>query len=118
MNPQTVGDLGPALEALYRILNQFAHLPAATFEAGKIVLRSGVAPGVSITLHHSYAAFEAWREALDIDPATVDRWESSHDSHDAYAVLEGETAFAGVPVRLRGFTSPVRVPAAPDTVAA
>ncbi|MGW2367140.1 hypothetical protein ACWCZ5_16350 [Streptomyces sp. NPDC001667] len=109
MKPSTVGGQGPMIEALYRILNQFPHLPAADLTAGTVIPQQGpIAPGISITLHSSLADFESWREALVIAPATVEHREniSRHGSHQ---ILEGEGTFAGVPVTLKAFA-----PLAPD----
>lgn len=115
MKPITLGGQGPAIEALYRILSQFPHLPAANITAETVMSRQ-LSPGVSITLHGSLADFEAWREALGIDTATVE-WHENRTNMRPYEILEGEGTFAGVPVTLRGFAPLAPVPVAPVAAA-
>ncbi|MBT2383096.1 hypothetical protein [Streptomyces sp. ISL-11] len=110
MEPQTIGDQGPVIEALYRLLNTFPHLPAADLRVGTVILRSRVVEGISITLHSSFSDFETWREALGIDVNTVE-WKPKPDR--SYEVLEACGAFADVAVDLAGF-----IPLEPEPVPA
>ncbi|MGW2366340.1 hypothetical protein ACWCZ5_12245 [Streptomyces sp. NPDC001667] len=118
MNASTVDVQSPAIEVLYRILDRLPHrdLPAAHFETGMMVLRTDIALGVRITVHGSLGSFEIWREALGIDPAAVE-WRENRQSTAAYELLEGEGAFAGVPVILSGLARLAPAPVDPVTPA-
>ncbi|MBT2383004.1 hypothetical protein [Streptomyces sp. ISL-11] len=108
MEPQTIGDQGPAIVALYRLLKTFPHLPAADFRVGTVILRSRVVEGISITLYSSFSDFETWREALGIDVNTVE-WQPKPDL--SYEVLKGGGSFADVAVDLSGL-----IPREPEPV--
>lgn len=114
MNSETMSEFRPVIGALHRLVGEFPHLPTAAFSFGTVVYRGRVEAGVDITRHGSFADFEAWREALGIDPATV-TWKHSSTDHGPYELLVAEGTFAGVPVVLSGFTS---MPAAPAPVTA
>ncbi|MFJ6139266.1 hypothetical protein [Kitasatospora sp. NPDC092286] len=91
-----------AAGALMAILAAHTDLPETTPQLWQF-LSSGTdiafgAWGVKLSLHSGLTAFEQWREALDLDPATTDhgeldttRWLSAHGVHH------------GVPVELVGF---------------
>ncbi|MEU2873782.1 hypothetical protein ABZ769_32035 [Streptomyces olivoreticuli] len=115
MKPTTVGGQGPAIEALYRILNQFPYLPAADITAETMMPRQ-LSPGVSIHVHGSLADFESWREALGLDTATVE-WRENRTNLRPYEILAGEGMFAGVPVTLRGIAPLAPAPVAPVAAA-
>ncbi|MFI9327767.1 hypothetical protein ACIGZJ_09485 [Kitasatospora sp. NPDC052868] len=59
--------------------------------------------GLDFAFHDGLDGFEQWRQALGIDPATVD-----HDATESgtLAWLTATTTYAGVPLRLVGYYKP------------
>ena len=100
MSALTLADLSLPLVALRLLGSEFAHLPAPAVSVSTIV------PDLlRLAFHDDFAGFEAWREALNIDPQDV--------VHDVQGdgrtwVLEVHGAFAGARLQLIGFA---RVPA-------
>ncbi|MEV6669934.1 hypothetical protein [Streptomyces sp. NPDC051162] len=113
MDIKTVADQGPAIKALYRLLNQYPHLPAAAFDPGTVIVPAGVVPGIGITLHNGFADFEAWREALNIDGDTVEHRQRLDAPSGSYQLLRGYGTFGEVAVQIQGFA-----PLGPEATAA
>ncbi|WP_037871439.1 hypothetical protein [Streptomyces sp. SPB074] len=93
-------DLGAALTALRLLVLDHPELPAPTASVSPIY-----PDRLRLDFHDDAADFEAWREALDADPATVvlRRW-----GVDGGA-LTVCTAYAGATVELIGYLAlPVR----------
>ncbi|MEU9338146.1 hypothetical protein AB0D49_34190 [Streptomyces sp. NPDC048290] len=96
-----------ALSAPVRVLRQlaldFGHLPVPAVDL------CGIYPGrLSLSLHDSaltdvqaFAAFELWREALEIPPAAVS---FGAQSGDTVRVLRAAADFAGAEIVLKAFT--------------
>lgn len=66
MRARTLADLSAPLLALRLLGAEFGHLPAPTVEVSPIYPER-----LELTFHDDFAAFEAWREALNIDPKSV-----------------------------------------------
>ncbi|MFG3051372.1 hypothetical protein ACGFZP_10565 [Kitasatospora sp. NPDC048239] len=101
-NATTVTGQLSAAGALLAILSAHADLPTPT--AGlKQFFRPGTdipwgAWGVTLSLHRGLDAFEQWREALGLDPATTDTGEC-----DTTHWLTAHGTRHGVPVEVNGF---------------
>ncbi|MFI8368569.1 hypothetical protein [Streptomyces sp. NPDC085466] len=93
--------MAASLTALVALDAKFSHLPAPNVDL------SPVFPArLCLSLHDDLGAFEAWREALNIDPATVvHRVQSGGGTR----VLKVHGLFAGADIELVGF-APVLVP--------
>ncbi|MFJ4434765.1 hypothetical protein [Streptomyces sp. NPDC088923] len=94
-------DLNAPLTALELLSLEHPGLPAPT------VGMSTVYPGrLQLAFHDDPADFEAWREALDADPATVGMWLWSDGTGGALTLF---TTYAGATVELIGYlTLPAR----------
>ncbi|WP_030751672.1 hypothetical protein [Streptomyces sp. NRRL F-5135] len=93
----TLNDLSAPLLALRLLAVEFAHLPAPSVSV------STVYPDLLHLSFHDggFASFEAWREALEIDPAEV----VHHVQGDGRTgVLDVHGVFAGARLRLTGYT--------------
>ncbi|MEV6353480.1 hypothetical protein [Streptomyces hydrogenans] len=66
MNARTLSDLTAPLTALIVLDTKFSHLPAPNVDFCPVYPHR-----LRLSLHDDLGAFEAWREALNIDPATV-----------------------------------------------
>ncbi|MFJ6772632.1 hypothetical protein ACIQOV_16975 [Kitasatospora sp. NPDC091257] len=99
--PAVTDQIGAA-SALLTILRAHADLPTPLPALHQFLkLSTGIpwgAWGVQLSLHCGLDAFEQWREALDLDPATTDsgengitRWLTVYGTHQ------------GVPVEVAGF---------------
>ena len=66
------------------------------------------AGGVGVHLHSGFADFETWREALDIPTGDV-----LFNNRPSSSTMRAETEFAGVPLTLVGYSSPVAHPVTP-----
>lgn len=109
MTAQTMKHRTPAILALSHILTALPHLPAADIEVGMVSLPEGLVLGLDIHLPHGHLAdFEAWREALNLDPAAV-VWR--HPVAASYQVLRVDGEYAGVVVVLRAYAPCVEVAA-------
>lgn len=97
-----------AVKALVEILAAFPHLPAAELGVRLVCTPGHAAPGLRINLYDAPAAFERWREALNVDPARLNlvALPSCH-------VIRGHGEFAGVPLQLLGYLTLLDPTAAP-----
>ncbi|MFJ3962039.1 hypothetical protein [Streptomyces sp. NPDC090036] len=95
MSVQLFSALGGPLRVLRLLAVDHPHLPAPCVSV------STVTPDLlELSFHDDLAGFEAWREALGIDPGSV-----SHrvHAHGGTRVLKAETQFAGAWLHLIGF---------------
>ncbi|MFG2750064.1 hypothetical protein [Streptomyces xanthophaeus] len=88
-----------ALDAPLRVLRLFAseypHLPAPAVSVSTVYPEL-----LELSFHDNLAGFEAWREALKLDPGSV----SYHvHAHSGTRVLKAETTYAGAGLCLVGF---------------
>ncbi|MFE9886815.1 hypothetical protein [Streptomyces scopuliridis] len=91
----TLADLSAPLTALRLVAVDHPGLPAADVQVSPIyptLLR--------IALHDNFADFEAWREALHIDPAAVGH---RTQGDGTTAVLKARAEFAGADVEIVGY---------------
>ncbi|WP_435057375.1 hypothetical protein [Streptomyces sp. bgisy060] len=96
MNAQTLSDLAAPLAALVVLDAKFSHLPAPNVDFCPVY-----PDRLRLSLHDDLSAFEAWREALNIDPtAVVHRVQRGGGTR----VLKVHGCFAGADVELIGFT--------------
>lgn len=93
MNDLTLGDQLAALDALAQITTAFPHLPAANFDAEPIYPTQ-----LTISLHHSFTDFEAWRTALGIPAEAVQYRNLTNQMH-----LKASGPFAGATIELVGY---------------
>ncbi|MET9933417.1 MULTISPECIES: hypothetical protein [unclassified Streptomyces] len=85
-----------ALVALVALDTKFSHLPAPNVDLSPIF-----PDRLRLSLHDDLGAFEAWREALNIDPvAVVHRVQGGGGTR----VLKVHGRFAGADIELVGFT--------------
>ncbi|GGP37268.1 hypothetical protein [Streptomyces melanogenes] len=112
MTVLTLSDLTRPLQALRLLAADFPRLPAPCPSV------STVFPDVlALSVYDDFAAFEAWRDALNIAPeAVVHRVQSGGRT----AVLKAATVYAGARVELVGYSSipaadPARAPMAVGT---
>lgn len=94
-----LADQQAALDTAASLARTHGHLPAAHI-ATSTVFRDQV----DIHLHDGFDAFEAWREALGIAPATVDH----HMFEDGRMYLQATTSFLGVTLQLNGYATRVQ----------
>ncbi|MEU9856377.1 hypothetical protein [Streptomyces sp. NPDC047974] len=96
MKARTLSDLTGPVTALIALEARFPHLPAPCVRV------TTVFPDLlELSFHYDdFAAFETWREALNIAPAEVEH----HVQNDgATAVRSAAGTFAGATLRLVGF---------------
>ncbi|MGA5064498.1 hypothetical protein ACPB9E_12080 [Streptomyces exfoliatus] len=106
MRARTLTDLSAPLLALRLLAAEFGHLPAPTVEVSPIYPER-----LELTFHDDFAAFEAWREALNIHPdSVVHRVQTGGQTN----VLRVHAAFAGAELELIGYA---KVPAASPVLA-
>ncbi|MFD6873311.1 MULTISPECIES: hypothetical protein [unclassified Streptomyces] len=103
MSEQTLRDMQAPLLVLGMFAGHFGHLPAPTLSV------SGICPSeLDMDFFDAPAAFEAWREALGIDPLTItERVQRTGGTR----VLVVEAEWAGAHLRLRSFAPVVALPA-------
>ncbi|WP_405507610.1 hypothetical protein OG323_14660 [Streptomyces cyaneofuscatus] len=100
MSAPSMGDLSAAVTALASLTVRFPDLP------GVAVRITTVYPDqLELAAHDDLSAFEAWREALGIDPEDVVH---GVQSGGMTRVLDAHTVFMGARLRLIGFA---KVPA-------
>ncbi|WP_405360491.1 hypothetical protein OG535_19025 [Kitasatospora sp. NBC_00085] len=106
---QTASDLLNAAGALMAALSAHADLPVPKVTSEQVVSAERDASGdlvlvwgLGFGFHRDTALsdFEQWRQALVVDPATVD-----HGSTGPHAWLSAATTYAGVPLTLTGYYS-------------
>ncbi|MGW1116543.1 hypothetical protein ACWD5B_05455 [Streptomyces tanashiensis] len=106
MKARTLADLSAPLMTLRLPASEFAHLPAP-----RVGVSTLYPERLELTFHDDFAAFEAWREALNIAPASV----VHHVQGDGRtAVLNVHTVFAGADLELTGYA---KLPAAEPVLA-
>ncbi|MFE0459585.1 hypothetical protein ACFW1A_10025 [Kitasatospora sp. NPDC058965] len=101
-------DLTPAAQlsaagALLGLLSTFGNLPCPDAGLERIIDTQGLTArwGVALIFPKDVSGFEQWREALDIDPATV----TGHEyAKSGWLFALGE--FGGAPVKLIGYYDP------------
>ncbi|MFD7977516.1 hypothetical protein [Streptomyces sp. NPDC059071] len=104
MNAKILGDLGAPLLALRALSVDHPHLPAPC-----VALSTVFPERLDLSFHNDLGAFEAWREALGIDPLNV----AHHVQGDGRTcVLTVHADYAGAALRLTGFGT---VPAVEET---
>ncbi|MFD7829181.1 hypothetical protein [Kitasatospora sp. NPDC059803] len=98
----TAADQIGAAGALMAILTAHTDLPAPTIQLQQFFEPATDIPvgtwGVKLSLHRSLTAFEQWREALDMDPTSIDSAE-----YNASRWLSVYGTRHGVPVELIGY---------------
>ncbi|MDX2559340.1 hypothetical protein PV371_06720 [Streptomyces sp. TX20-6-3] len=102
MRARTLAELSAPLLALRLLGAEFGHMPAPTVEVSPIYPER-----LDLTFHDDFAAFEAWREALNIAPESVVHRVQT-------GVLRVHATFAGAEVMLTGYAN---VPAAGPVLA-
>jgi hypothetical protein len=96
----TARQLDTAVVALRALVTGFPDLPAADVHIGMVMAPDVFEIGVRFAFHHSAEHFEQWRQALDIDPATVQLHPLTREGlHD----LLGFARYAGSLVELIGY---------------
>ncbi|MCX4984548.1 hypothetical protein [Streptomyces sp. NBC_00572] len=103
MRARTLADLSAPLLALRLFGAEFAHMPAPTVEVSPIYPER-----LELSFHDDFAAFEAWREALNIAPeSVVHRVQLGGQT----GVLRVHATFAGAELMLIGYAKvPAPVP--------
>ncbi|MFF2777892.1 hypothetical protein ACFVU3_23620 [Streptomyces sp. NPDC058052] len=96
MNARTLADLAAPLTALVALDARFSHLPAPNVDLCPVY-----PDRLCLSLHDDLGAFEAWREALNIDPAAVVH---RVQGNGGTRVLKVHGRFAGADIELTGFT--------------
>ncbi|WP_338496702.1 hypothetical protein [Streptomyces sp. SJL17-4] len=106
MRARTLADLSAPLLALRLLTAEFAHMAAPTVEVSPIYPER-----LELTFHDDFAAFEAWREALNIAPeSVVHRVQVGGQT----GVLRVHATFAGAELELVGYA---KVPAVKSVLA-
>jgi len=90
--PPALGELRPVIRAVAALADAFPSLPGPV-EIGRVITRTTVALGIRVELHTTFADFEAWRTALDVDPTAVE-----HLPLATVQTLRAYGTFQGVPV--------------------
>ncbi|MGW3517065.1 hypothetical protein [Streptomyces hydrogenans] len=106
MNARTLSDLAAPLTALIVLDTKFLHLPAPNVDLCPVY-----PDRLRLSLHDDLGAFEAWREALNIDPAAVVH---RVQRGGGTLVLKVHGRFAGADIELTGYTLDLT----PETLAA
>ncbi|MFD0150790.1 hypothetical protein ACWGQ4_19660 [Streptomyces sp. NPDC055721] len=100
MSPLTLADLSAPLLTLRTLGAEFPHLPAPCVAVSTVYPER-----LELSFHDDFAAFEAWREALNIAPeSVVHRVQVGGQT----GVLRVHATFAGVELELTGYA---KVPA-------
>ncbi|MET8505453.1 hypothetical protein ABZV60_12440 [Streptomyces sp. NPDC004787] len=104
MNATSLSGMGAPLLALRVLSVDYPHLPAP-----RIALCTIYPERLELSFHNDLGAFEAWREALGIDPLNV----AHHVQRDGRTcVLTVHVDYAGAELHLTGFGD---VPAVEET---
>ncbi|GGS25855.1 hypothetical protein F2B00_32235 [Streptomyces parvus] len=95
MSAPKMSGLSAAVTVLASLIARFPELPAVDVHVSTIFPDQ-----VELSAHNDLAAFEAWREALGIDP-----WAVVHkvQSRGTTRVLDAHAVFTGVRLRLVGY---------------
>ncbi|MFH8575425.1 hypothetical protein [Streptomyces zaomyceticus] len=103
MRARTLAELAAPLLALRLLGAEFGHLPAPTVEVSTIYPER-----LELTFHDDFAAFEVWREALNIAPeSVVHRVQVGGQTN----VLRVHATYAGAELMLIGYAKvPAPVP--------
>ncbi|QWQ42162.1 hypothetical protein KME66_14935 [Streptomyces sp. YPW6] len=95
MSAPTMSGLSAAVTVLASLMDRFPDLPAVDVHVSTVFPDQ-----VELSAHSGLAAFEAWREALGIEPgAVVHRVQSGGTTR----VLDAQTVFTGIRLRLVGY---------------
>ncbi|MEU7124319.1 hypothetical protein [Streptomyces zaomyceticus] len=106
MRAGTLAELAAPLLALRLLGAEFGHLPAPTVEVSTIYPER-----LELTFHDDFAAFEVWREALNIAPeSVVHRVQVGGQTN----VLRVHATYAGAELMLIGYA---KVPAVEPVLA-
>ncbi len=98
----TTSDQVQAARVLLTLVSNFTALPAPDLRLRESYdSDTGLQWGICLALHGDLAAFEIWREALGINPATVQQSSGSGTSW-----LKARCEWAGTPLELTGFYTP------------
>ncbi|MFE1728620.1 hypothetical protein ACFW6X_00430 [Streptomyces bacillaris] len=97
MSARTLTELSTPLLTLRLLASEFPHLPAPCVSV------STVFPDLlDLSFHDDFSGFEAWREALGIDPEDV----VHHVQGNGHTgVLDVHGTFAGARLRLTGYAT-------------
>ncbi|MGW3518599.1 hypothetical protein [Streptomyces hydrogenans] len=95
MNALTLADLAAPLTALIALDAKFPHLPAPHVDMSPIFPNR-----LRLSCHDDLSVFEAWREALNIDPDAVVH---CVQGGGGTLVLKVHGRFAGADIELVGF---------------
>ncbi|MEU7149175.1 hypothetical protein AB0B15_14235 [Streptomyces sp. NPDC045456] len=91
----TLADQQAVLDAAAGLARTFGHLPAASIHVDLID------PGwVMVAIHDDLPAFEAWREALGVEPSDVEFGLFVERGH---MILEARTRFMGAEIEVHGY---------------
>ncbi|WFB08615.1 hypothetical protein LRS74_17335 [Streptomyces sp. LX-29] len=93
--PLTLGELSTPVLALHALATVHASLPAPSLSISTIYPDQ-----LSLQFFGDLAAFEAWREALSIEPGGI---EYGEQSGGRTRVLTGYTEYAGARIRLTAY---------------
>ncbi|MDX3591570.1 hypothetical protein PV749_10585 [Streptomyces sp. ID03-2B] len=97
MSTPTMSGLSTPVTVLASLMARFPDLPAVD-----VSLSTVFPERLELSAHDDLAVFEAWREALDIDPGTVVH---KVQSGGTTRVLDAQTVFTGIRVRLVGYSA-------------
>ncbi|MFH9668943.1 hypothetical protein ACH4LQ_27385 [Streptomyces globisporus] len=95
MSTPTMSGLSPAVTDLASLMARFPDRPAVDDHLSTIFPDQ-----VELSAHDDLAVFEAWREALSIDPGAVVH---KVQSRGTTRVLDAHAVFTGVRLRLVGY---------------
>ncbi|MFI2318031.1 hypothetical protein AMK17_36345 [Streptomyces sp. CB00072] len=95
MSAPTMSGLSAAVTVLASLMARFPDRPAVDVHVSTIFPDQ-----VELSAHNDLAAFEAWREALGIDP-----WSVVHkvQNRGTTRVLDAHAVFTGIRLRLVGY---------------
>ncbi|ROV69172.1 hypothetical protein [Streptomyces globisporus] len=96
MSAPTMSGLSAAVTALASLMARFPDLPAVDVHVSTIFPDQ-----LELSAHNDLAAFEAWREALDITPGAVVH---KVQSRGTTRVLDAHAVFTGARLRLVGYS--------------
>ncbi|MFD5345910.1 hypothetical protein ACFWJY_19625 [Streptomyces anulatus] len=96
MSAPTMSGLSAAVTVLASFVVRFPDLPAVDVHVSTVFPDQ-----VELSAHDDLAVFEAWREALGIDPGAVVH---KVQSGGATRVLDAQAVFTGVRLRLVGYS--------------
>lgn len=96
MSAPTMSGLSAAVTVLASLMTRFPDLPAVDVHVSTIFPDQ-----VELSAHNDLGAFEAWREALGIDPGAVVH---KIQSRGTTRVLDAHAVFTGIRLRLVGYS--------------